>query len=502
MLYNTEMMLTKFCFLKVFLLFILTFSQFNFILFARNNSNYPEKIKEKIERVENGLTSYYLLTDRDKTYNLVARMKEFSIPAVSVAVIDNYKLQWAKAYGLADVESKQLATTETLFQAASISKSINALGVLKLVEDRKINLTTDINQYLLNWKFPYDEKSKGQKINVANLLSHTAGTTVSGFGGYATDKKVPTTVQVLSGEKPTNSGKVVSQFEPNLRFQYSGGGTVISQLIVQDVTKMPYEKYMKKKVLRRLGMKNSSFAQPPKHKNKLASAYFSTNEAVKGKYHLYPEMAPAGLWTNPTELSKFIIETQLSLKGKSNKILSKDLTEKMLTPYIKNSNSALGVFVDEVEGTKYFQHQGANQGFRCAYFGSFEDGKGVVVMSNSSNFKIITEIINSVAGAYKWKGKYAEEIKKIAEIPKEIIKKYAGEYKVNENWNLKLEFKNGNLSHKNPWGQDIYFYPESKTKFFLKDFVWELEFVVDESGKVKKLLMNQNGKTFEAVKTK
>jgi CubicO group peptidase (beta-lactamase class C family) len=255
-------------------------------------------------------------------------------------------LEWAKGYGWADSAEKRPVTTETLFQAGSISKSLNSLGVLKLVQDRKLDLYTDINFYLKSWKFPYDSISKGKKITLINLLTHTAGLNVHGFPGYTVGDPIPTLPQVLDGLPPANTPAVRSVFEPGLRFQYSGGGTTISQMIVQDVTGQPYDEFMWKNVLQPLGMMNSSYSQPPSSskQKQLASAYYADGKPVKGKYHIYPEQAAAGLWTNPTDLSKYIIETQLSMEERSSKVLKMEWARLRVTPYI-DSTAALGVFI-------------------------------------------------------------------------------------------------------------------------------------------------------------
>ena len=141
---------------------------------------------------------------------LTERMKKYNINGVSIAVIHNYQIEWAKGYGFADVSEKRPVTENTLFQAASISKSLNSLGVLKLVQEKKLDLNTDINKYLVTWKFPYDEKSNNKMITLSALLSHTAGLTISGFPGYAEKEPLPTIPQILDGQKPANTAAVRS----------------------------------------------------------------------------------------------------------------------------------------------------------------------------------------------------------------------------------------------------------------------------------------------------
>ena len=387
---------------------------FLFLIFS--SFTYAQNINEKIKSLENNLNAW----DKTKTKKttLKERMDFYEVNAVSIAVVKNYKIEWTKAYGFADVSEKRPTTTKTLFQAASISKSFNSLGVLKLVEAKKLNLDQDINTFLKTWKFPYDSISKGKKINIAQLLSHTAGLSVSGFGGYEKAQDLPTITQILDGTKPANSNAVRSIFEPGLKFQYSGGGTTVSQLIVEDATGEKYADYMLKNVLQPLGMTQSSFNQPPSSdkQNLLATGYNGKVEVV-GKYHIYPEQAAAGLWTNPTDLAKYIIETQLSLQGKSNKILSKEMS-------IKRLDNNLGVFVQDYNGTKYFGHSGGNEGFVCHYIGSLEDGNGVVVMTNGRNMQLINEIVSNIAYQNHWKNYPFEPIKESISL---TIKKVANQ---------------------------------------------------------------------------
>lgn len=358
-------------------------------------STFGQKVNDKIHLIENDLNHWD--KSKNKKWTLKERMAFYNVNAVSIAVIKDYKIEWLKAYGYADSSEKKLATTQTLFQAASISKSFNSLAILKLVEEGKLGLDDDINTYLKEWKFPYDSISKGKKITIAHLLNHTAGLSVGGFQGYAKGEKLPTTIETLDGLKPSNSNAVRSLFEPGLKFQYSGGGTTITQLILENTTGEKYEDYLLKNVLTPLGMSNSSFNQPPaKGKENILATGYNIDKEVVGKYHIYPEKAAAGLWTNPTDLSKYIIETQLSLLGKSNKILSKEMS-------VKRLDTNFGVFLNDFKGVKYFGHSGGNEGFVCYYVGSFEDGNGVIVMTNGRVSTIINEIVNSIACVNNWK---------------------------------------------------------------------------------------------------
>ncbi|HMG16151.1 MAG TPA: serine hydrolase domain-containing protein, partial [Saprospiraceae bacterium] len=305
---------------------------------------YATEIESKIKEVENNLVLQVRI-EGEPNQSLKEKMNFYHVNGVSIAVIKDYKIDWARGYGWADSIEQRRVTTGTLFQAGSVSKSLNAVGVLKMAQDKRLNLNADVNDYLTTWKFPYDSLSKSKKITPANLLSHTAGLNMHGFPGYEKGDTIPTLVQVLNGVTPANTSAVRSDFEPGLKFQYSGGGTTISQLILQDIAGKPYDEFMWDNVLKPMGMENSFYTQPPSEDKQklLASGYYNDGKEVKGKYHIYPEQAAAGLWTNPTDLAHYIIETQLSLQGKSNKVLSQEMTKLRLTPYI-DDRVGLGVF--------------------------------------------------------------------------------------------------------------------------------------------------------------
>lgn len=398
--------------MKEYLLFLLIFTvQTTFSLEAQTKK-YPADIEERIRQVENNLAGRTQTGEND-TWTLTERMKRYNINGVSIAVIHNYQIEWARGYGFADVSEKRPVTEKTLFQAASISKSLNSVGVLKLAQEKRIDLNSDINKYLVTWKFPYDEKSNNIVINVANLLSHTGGLTVSGFPGYAKSQILPSIQQILDGLKPSNTEPVRSSIEPGKRVIYSGGGVTISQLIVMDITNQPYDIFMKENVLDQLGMSSSSFSQPPPDPMQkfLATGYKADGREVPGKYHIYPEQAAAGLWTNPSDLCRYIIDTQLSYNGVLSKVLTPEMSRLRLTTVMEDA--ALGVFVNSrVTGSfKYFNHNGGNEGFCCTAIGCLNAGEGVVIMTNTDhdNNSILEEIANSVAIVYKWKDYYLPE---------------------------------------------------------------------------------------------
>lgn len=466
---------------------------------SQSNPVYSKETEEKIRAVEQNLGGWVQIEGQPR-WTLTERMKHYHVNGISIAVINDFKIDWARGYGWADSGEHRPVDIRTLFQAGSISKSLNAVGVLALAQKGKLDLYHDINQYLSSWKFPYDSLSKGKKITVANLLSHTAGLTVHGFPGYQIGDTIPELQQVLDGKRPANTAAVRSQFEPSLRFQYSGGGTTISQLIVQDLTREPYVKYMSETVLSALGMDNSSYNQPPAKdkRNQLATAYYNDGKEVKGKYHIYPEQAAAGLWTNPTDLSKYIIETQLSLLGKSSKVLDQQMTILRLTPYI-DSTAALGVFIVKKGDRKYFNHNGVDEGFVALYYGSLEGGNGVVVMANTYSTAILDEIANSVAVVYQWNGFYQPKQKKTIALNNDLMAPYVGKYKLNQDTIDIVKEKDGLYIVDGDNHMKLQF--TSETDFFLFEAQGlELSFTRDNGGRLSGFDLKREKNVMKAVK--
>ncbi len=358
-------------------------------------------LEAEIKRVEQGLLPPVLIKG-DPSWSIEERMKFYKCPGLSVAVIKDFKILWARAYGVKDLETKEPVTTETLFQAGSISKSVNAMIAMKKVEQGKLSLDANINDKLTSWKLPDNEFTAKKKVTLKNLLSHTAGTTVHGFPGYAINEPVPTLVQVLDGAKPANTAAVRVDLEPGTRFRYSGGGTTITQLAIMDIEKKPYPEIARETVLKPLKMTNSTYSQPlpADWRPKAATGYRGNGREVEGKIHIYPEMAAAGLWTTPSDLAKFAIEMQLSIAGRSNKVLTKQSAELMTTAFMERAG--LGFFIEKFNDAIYFGHGGSDEGFTSQMLVSRDKGYGVVVMVNSDNNQILDEVVRAVAREYQW----------------------------------------------------------------------------------------------------
>ena len=338
-------------------------------------------------------------------------MQKYNIPGLSVAIIDNYKIAWAGAFGVKEPGGTEPVTTSTLFQAGSISKPVAAVGAMWLVEHGKLSLDEDVNRKLKTWKVPENEFTKDQKVTLRRLMSHSAGLTVHGFPGYAVGTPVPTLVQIFNGEKPANTDPIRVDFVPGTKMRYSGGGVTIEQQLVIDVTGKPFPQFMHDTVLSKIGMTDSTYEQPipPALAPRTATGSPGNKKAVEGRWHIYPEMAAAGLWTTPTDLAKFAIEIALSRQGKANHVLSQKSAQEMLTPQIKTGDSdgssvGLAFFLGGPQNPDQFGHDGADEGFQANLIMLGDSGKGLAIMGNSNTFFYIApRVLELVARDYNWK---------------------------------------------------------------------------------------------------
>jgi CubicO group peptidase (beta-lactamase class C family) len=444
--------------------------------------NAKSKHNIAVMAVENALQpAMYAQGKPIAAMNILDRMKYYKIPGVSVAVIDNGKIDWAKGYGIKETGGNDPVTPETLFQAASISKPVTALGTLQLVEKGILNLDSPVNDKLVSWKVPENEFSEKEKVTLRRLLTHSAGLTVTGFPGYATSEQIPTPVQVLDGEKPANTSPVRIDMIPGAQWRYSGGGFVATQLLVADVSGRPFQEYMQTTVLAPLGMTHSTFEQPlPREKTEqAASAHLANGEVVKGRWHVYPELAAAGLWSTPSDLCRFAIELQKSVAGGSNKVISQEMAVKMLAPGIGNWGLGVGLGESTAEEKRSFSHGGGNKGFICMLFAFVNKGQGAVVMTNSENGnELVMEILRGLSSVYGWSILQPKEVVLVEIAPEKLIA-YAGDYRAPDEPDtpVVVYIEKDQLRMKSPETGDWALSPISETEFVYMDGGVEITFV-------------------------
>jgi CubicO group peptidase (beta-lactamase class C family) len=450
-------------------------------------------INQRIERIQNSLVPPVLIHgELVKSSTLASRMEALHVPGVSIAVIHSGKLEWARGFGVRSTGGPPV-TPETLFQAASISKPVTTLVVLKLAQAGKLDLDADVNRYLKAWKLPGNEFTQQAPVTLRGLLTHSAGVTVHGFDGYAAGQPIPTLEQVLNGESPANNAPIRVDIVPGKTSRYSGGGFVIAQGLLTDVTGIPFPKLMHDWVLDPLGMKHSTFQQPlpPNLLSQAAMPYLDDGSAVPGGPHVYPELAAAGLWTTPSDLARYILGIQQALAGRSKRVVSAATAHAMLVPAY--DEQAIGLQVGGSTASKYFSHGGGNAGFRCLLV-AYQEGDGAVVMTNSDNGgPLIEEILRTIAHEYGWPD-YAPPERTLAVVDPQSFDRYAGAYRFASGMIVTF-WRDGSQVRTRIWGQRVTdMFRAAERDYFLKVVDARWVFSPDSAGNGSTAILHQNGR--------
>jgi CubicO group peptidase (beta-lactamase class C family) len=437
-----------------------------------NSSSVAQSTRvQRASIVENHLTHYVILKNSDHPYmQLASQMKAMHVPAVSMAAVRNGKIDWAEAYGVTSLEASHV-TTRTLFGAASLSKPLTAVGVLKLVEQGNIDLDTDVNQYLKRWKIPENEFTREKKVTVRELLNHTSGIATRNGDLYDPAQPIPTIVQMLNGEKPAKNPPVSVEVVPGTKWAYSNRGYLVLALLIEDVTGETFSKYMKRAVLEPIGMTSSTFASPltTPWVARAATCYWEDGRSgIPPEKFVEPNLAAGGLWSTPTDLAKFLIEIQREYKGTSHKLLHQETVQMLSKPGL--GNWGLGFKIGGSPANPLLSHEGS---------GVFQDdmlidlnGNGFVVMtSGGGGGGLADELIRSAGQVYDFPDH--RPLERIAvDVSPEILSRYPGTYGF-----VKVAMNGERLTAEIPEGtRPQQLYAESPTRFFVLDGPQELQF--------------------------
>ncbi|STX55578.1 (serine-type) D-alanyl-D-alanine carboxypeptidase [Legionella beliardensis] len=330
-------------------------------------------------------------------------MHKYHVPAVSLSLIENGKIVYTHAYS---AQANIKVTPQTLFQSASVGKSVAAYGALLLVDKGKLKLDKNINNYLTSWKIPESPYTEKIPVTLRTILSMTSGLSVPGFIGQSVNSPLPTLGEILRGHPPAENPPVEVKFIPGSKYYYSGGSYEVLEQLIEDVTNLSFSNYMQNFVLNPLKMSHSRFiAILPKNLwTEAVSGYLKDEIMIKGRWNIIPALGAGGMWTTPTDLAMFTIEVIKSFHGEGK--LSKELAQAMLTCQ-KNTDFGLGFVIDGCENTLNFRKEGHNIGFYNWLIAFPYTKQGLVIMTNSENgTPLIKDVVAEVSALLNWPTHY------------------------------------------------------------------------------------------------
>lgn len=369
----------------------------------------PANPSALVQRIETSLRRLVRVSGQtDSTFALADRLTYWHVPGLSIAIVDDFRIVYAKGFGVTESGGSTRVDTTTLFLAGSISKPVFATGLLKLVEQGKLTLDEDVNVQLKSWRLPESRFTEREKVTLRRILTHSAGLTVWGFPGYAAGNPVPTVPQLLDGVPPANTAAVRTDTVPGARWLYSGGGMTIAQLLATDVTGESFPALMKRLVLDSAGMRRSTYENPlPTHRHReAATGHERIDTPVPGRFHTYPEMAAAGLWTTAPDLARWALAVTKSYNGQPGGILSAEMARQMVFKHqptgARGGNGfwGLGVTVSGAADSIAFSHGGRDEGFVASAIMWPKLGRGLFLLTNGVSGQVLSEIRQAFDALY------------------------------------------------------------------------------------------------------
>lgn len=451
--------------------------------------------QNQIKRIiETGLlTAHSIPQSPRQIRTLRKQMTKYHVPGFSVAFIRKGEVEYSAGYGVKEVEKADPVTADTIFQAASINKPVTAMVVMRLVQEGILELDKEVNQLLQTWKLPENEFTRRQKVTLRGLLTHTAGISVSGYRGYPVGSELPTIQQVLNGEPPASCEPVQVFQQQGEGFSYSGGGYVIVQQVIEDVTGRTLADLAKAFIFEPLNMSNSTFDTilPERFHAQAATAHQANGAVVPGRWHHYPEQGPASLWSTAEDLAKLVIEIMNAYQGQSDRVLSPRITRLMLTPQL--GWMGFGYVVVNRNGWTRFDHPGWNEGFHSYLSGYLGEGQGLIWMTNGENGRILGhEVMRGVAKLCKWP-EFVQVKREVANVDRSGFAGLVGKYFYTEDpeYGVEITLEHGHLFMQESHGIRYELFPSSELSFFCLPKYEEIRFSMNESGLVNSMMIGE-----------
>jgi CubicO group peptidase (beta-lactamase class C family) len=355
------------------------------------------EVDPRVQRVTEGLRPPVTLDgERPETHALQQRMEELNVPAASVAVIDGYQVVWSRAWGIADRGTGRPATMDTAFHAASMAKTVAAVAALQLVAEGRLDLDQPVNEQLRSWAIPKTDQTLERPVTPRMLLGHRAGLP-RGYFELPPDGPIPEMAAMLAGDDPNRRAQVVRL--PDSGYTYSNIGYGVLQLLLEDVTGMPYAELVRSRLFEPLGM--AATVCDPANGAEVAAGHEANGTPIE-EIGLVPP-AVGGLWSSAEDYARLVAALLRAWRGDQGAVLPRQLVNEMFDPDVEGYG--LGVYVTGQGDATSIQHSGGYTGFRCRFMAFPATGQGAVVMANSDHgVSIVAETLAAIGAEYGWPG--------------------------------------------------------------------------------------------------
>lgn len=382
---------------------------------------------------ENGLRRAVAVQGQEQArFTLTERMAHYRVPGTSVAVIDRCRIVDARGFGTFAGGGQEI-TTHTLFQAGSISKSVSAVAALRLVEQGKLKLDSDVRPLVKGWALEDSPRLAASPVTLRRLLNHTAGLNEVGGRGYERGAPLPTLTEILNGVPPANTPPIRIEKIPGSCWGYSSGGYYVAQALMTEAMGEPFPRLAERLVFTPAGMRDSSFSQPlDRRRSRLAATAVGPDGApLAGGWRVNPELAAGGLWTTPSDLARFLISVTQDLNGETSQLLSREGARQLMTPGFKNWG--LGVELGSSGGPRRLGHTGHNVGFVSEYVIYPDSCQGAVVMTNADQGGwLIAELLRAIGDAYGWPEARPSPVQRAMPLTEAIALRFVGSYRLRD----------------------------------------------------------------------
>jgi CubicO group peptidase (beta-lactamase class C family) len=449
--------------------------------------------RKRIKAVEKGLLrAAYLKGLRPEPLDLRDRMAFYRVPAVSIAVVDGGRLEWAKAYGTKAAGAADPATPETLFQAGALGQAPAAAAVLRLVETGRLDLDLDIQRFLNLWRIRRSGPLARVPMTLGELLSHSAGFGAYEFPGVKRGQPLPSNYQVLDGEPPAVNPPVRLEFEPGTREVFSEPGLAVLEALLTEVWGGAFDEM----ILKPAGMTGSTYKTPLPDGllSRAAAGHLRDGTMIEGGWLDYPLAIAKGLWTTPSELAVFGAAIMEAGGGKPSGLLSAAAARAMLTPRL--GVYGLGLVVEgRTHDTMVVSLEGRTEGYSALLAMIPDKGQSAVVMTNGDNGEfLIGEVFRALSAAYGW-AYFKPEEKPLYRLDPAVVAGYAGRYRLATGEILDVAAEDPCLVIRSSGRPPLKLYVDGETVFFAIDRPVRVRFERDRAGRAERLILAE-GRTF------